>query len=122
MIGELINKFESLENQTVEEFNKLFPMSPLNYPKHSVISIGNLYGNSREIIIGNETIYHEITVLKSFTKSGLRKLKQVKLFEKNGNLIGEYVGITSIPGKLNLSVFEFYDRLKTGEYFIEEVA
>lgn len=121
MIGELINKFEESDNQTVEHFNSLFPMSPLLQSADYTVQIGPLFGNSREIIVNGKKIYHEITVLKSFRSNGLRKKKQFKVFEKNGNLLGIYFGYQQAVDDLNLSKVEFYDRIRKGEYLMEEV-
>lgn len=56
MIGQLINKFEASEDNTVRAFNELFKES-LEYPSDSIVGIGEmLVGGLRELTIDNKVI------------------------------------------------------------------
>lgn len=61
-IGERINKFDSLDNPTVTEFNNLFIECPLkDYSPKAMVSIGQLLsGDRRELQVGTETVQHKM--------------------------------------------------------------
>ncbi len=74
MIGELINRFDNMEDNSFKAFKSLFKTS-LNYPSDYIVTIGKvLTGDSRELTIGAETVRG---ILKPLEK-GLKKVEVVK--------------------------------------------
>lgn len=70
MIGELINKFDSMEDNSFKAFKSLFKTS-LDYPSDSIVTIGKvLTGDFRELIIGTEQLRGDLKPLEK----GLKKV------------------------------------------------
>lgn len=74
MIGELINKFDNMEDNSFKAFKSLFKTS-LDYPSDSIVTIGKvLTSDSRELIIGTERLrYHLLPIEK-----GTKKVEVIK--------------------------------------------
>lgn len=70
MIGDLINKFESLEDNSVKTFNKLFILSPIITDDNSeTVTIGDMvHANTRVITIGDTTFHHVFEPTKNVTQ------------------------------------------------------
>jgi|TARA_R110000850_G_scaffold9454_1_gene34825 hypothetical protein len=68
MIGELINKFDNLEDDSFKAFKSLFKTS-LDYPNDCTVTIGRvLTGDSRELIIGDTRLLQCLLPLERGTK------------------------------------------------------
>jgi hypothetical protein len=68
MIGELINKFDNMEDNSFKAFKSLFKTS-LDYPSDSIVTIGKvLTSDSRELIIGTERLRYHLLPLEKGTK------------------------------------------------------
>lgn len=61
-VGDRINTFDSLELQTVEVFNALFPECPIRHVDRAlIVSIGLPEANNcRAITVGTETVTHKM--------------------------------------------------------------
>jgi hypothetical protein len=63
-VGDRINKFDNLEEQTLAEFNKLFPECKLNtklFDDDMEVRIGGpMANNRRAIMVGSLTLEHKM--------------------------------------------------------------
>lgn len=125
-IGELINEFESLENQTVGEFNRLFPTNRLGeyiyqedinsykfeeYPHDWSVEVLNVAPNdNRWILINNE---------KEFIHEMRRDYSHKKIKKGNSRIItvmGQtFTGVMVAARNYGLSVDQFHKRFNEVE-------
>ncbi len=122
-IGDLINEFESLENQTVGEFNRLFTNNKLGkyiyeedinsykfeeYPKEwSVEILGVAPNDNRWIILNNQVeIIHELK--RDYSHKKIKKGNN-KVIKVNGI---EYQGVMIASRHFGLSVDQFHRRFE----------
>lgn len=124
MIGTLINKFEELEEQTVETFNKTFPHCPLrDYAPNLKVEIGEIANTTRKITIDdNESFYHEMRVQEDGEFMELAaNCKAIKLYNNDNTLIGEFKAMGKAASYLNITLAVFNHRIRSNKYIVEEL-
>ena len=64
-IGTRLNLFESIPNNTVKQFNALFPECPLAYPDDAEVEVNELFTYyERVMTVNGETIIHDMKPLR----------------------------------------------------------
>lgn len=128
MIGELINKFEELDKQTVETFNEIFRNSKIEgYKPTDKVEIGELANTARKIIINGDTenaFWHSLMPCEqefSIAPQGLGVCVPLRLYTKEMEFIGEFGSIKEAAYKLNITREAFNHRVYVGTYIRQEV-
>ncbi len=81
-----INTFENLPQQTVENFNSIFPQTPILFGKNSdEVEIGKILGpvNMRELRVGEEITKHLFSIVTTTTVTSANKSGE---YDVNGTL------------------------------------
>ncbi len=107
MIGELINKFDSMEDNSFKAFKSLFKTS-LDYPSDSIVTIGKvLTGDFRELIIGTEHLRGDLKPLEK----GLKKVDTTLTYivsDSEGNELYKAVGTKELKKLSNRGLGTMY--------------
>ena len=103
MIGDLINKFENLQEQTVKTFNELFVNSPLvGYNLTDEVHIGEMMGaNTRLVSVNGNVVSHLITPSVKIIFKRTRSQKAIAVFQ-NDKLLFRTNSILSAAKTLNV--------------------
>ena len=88
MIGDLINKFDNLEEQTVKTFNELFVNSQLvGYNLTDEVSIGEMIeANTRLISVNGNVVSHLIAPSVKIAQKRARSQKAIAVLQ-DGKLL-----------------------------------
>jgi hypothetical protein len=103
MIGDLINKFDNLEEQTVKTFNELFVNSQLvGYNLTDEVSIGEMMGaNTRLVSVNGNVVSHLISPSVKITQKRARSQKPIAVLQ-DGKLLFRTNSILSAAKTLNV--------------------
>lgn len=123
MIGELINQFEELPEQTVGEFNRIFPQSKITgYSNDAKVEIGEVSGNVRKIIINDaEFFWHELSHFNTEDNKNNGKNKPVQVFKSCGEFLGEFPSLKHAYFSLGYNQQTFYHAIKLGKFTTKEI-
>lgn len=123
MIGDLINRFENMATNTVADFNEVFKDTPLYYPEHFEVEIGNVFNATRMITInGNEQIFLDLTpngMTSDYFKIRHKEVKKVVVFYADKTLVGVFNSKLDASRFIGIGYTSFYSYVRQGKLIVE---
>lgn len=130
MIGQLINEFDELDEQTVETFNKIFVDCPITQEKTDFeikpsdsVEIGELAGHCRKITVNNKNHFWLEMVVKEdpIVKVIHPNMTPVRIYDADRNFLGQFDGIGFACTALKITRTAYSYRVRIGKLISEEV-
>lgn len=120
-IGELINEFDNLTEQTVGTFNKTFPTSKiLGFIDSATVEIGGYNDTFREITVNGITkINHSLdhtSIISTDYKSNV-----MELYYPNGGFVGRFNNFKAAAMYLNIHHKTLEARIRNKTYVMEDL-